>query len=302
LHSLDRNDVTNISHVMRPLEVDNHLGESPVWSVEEQALYWINCEQAPELHRWTYATQVHDNWDLPQRVGGVVLRSSGRVTIALGDGIYDFDTLESELTLRVASPLPEHVKLHECQCDRQGRLWVGSYDHHFTPTNRDAKGGALFHMQKNTLTPVVPGISVSNGLSFSPDGRVMYASDSPTRMVEAFDLDPATGGVSNRRPFVRLLDGEGFPDGATVDAEGGYWLAAVGAGALRRYRPDGTLDRVITLPFSNPTKPTFGGPELDVLYVTSTKLRMGLKAGEGNGGLYAVKPGVRGLPEPLLKE
>jgi L-arabinonolactonase len=292
----------NTSNVIRVLDADNYLGESAVWSVEEQALYWINCEQPCELHRWIYATQLHDKWDLPQRVGGVVLRARGRVIVALADGIYDFDTVAARLTLRVASPLPEHVKLHECQCDRQGRLWVGSFDHHFTPTNRDARGGALFRMDKSSLAPVIPGISVSNGLAFSPDGRVMYAADSPTRTVEAFDLDPTRGEISNRRIFVRLLDGEGFPDGATVDAEGGYWLAAVGASALRRYRPDGTLDRVITLPFSNPTKPAFGGPQLDVLYVTSTKLRMGPKAVEGNGGLYGVKAGVRGVPEALLKD
>jgi L-arabinonolactonase len=288
------------SSVTRVLDVDNHLGESPVWSVEEQALYWVNCERPPELHRWTYATQAHDKWLLPSRIGGLVLRSGAHVAVVLADGVYNFNPRDGALSLRVRSSLPEYVTLHECQCDRQGRLWVGAYDHHFTAANRDAREGAFFRMDGNVLTPVIPNISVSNGLAFSPDGQVMYATDSPTRVIEAYDLNDATGELSNRRPFVGLPPGEGFPDGATVDAEGGYWLAAVSVGALRRYRPDGSLDRVVSLPFSNPTKPAFGGPNLDVLFVTSTKLALGQKDNAGNGGLFALKVGVRGLPEPQL--
>jgi L-arabinonolactonase len=290
------------SEVTRVLNADNYLGEAPIWSVEEQALYWVNCEQAPELHRWAYSNRKHDHWTMPARVGGVVLRAKEQLAIVLADGIYNFNPTDGSLSLRMRSPLPEHVKLHECQCDRQGRLWVGSYDHHFTPATRDAKGGSFFRLDTERLTPVIPDISVANGLAFSPNGNVMYATDSPTRVIEAFDLDPVTGDLSNRRPFLRLPDGEGFADGATVDAEGGYWLATVGVGALRRYRPDGALDRVVSLPFSNPTKPAFGGPDLDVLFVTSTKLKLGVQQGEGNGGLYALKPGVQGLAEPLLAD
>jgi L-arabinonolactonase len=288
------------SGVIRVLDADNHLGESPIWSVAEQALYWVNCERPPELHRWAYATQAHDKWSLPSRIGGLVLRQGAGVAVVLADGVYDFNPGDGALSLRVRSPLPEYVTLHECQCDRQGRLWVGAYDHHYSATNRDAREGAFFRMDDDVLNPVIPGISVSNGLAFSPDGRIMYATDSPTRMIEAFDLNPQTGELAHRRPFVQLAQGEGFPDGATVDAEGAYWLAAVGVGALRCYRPDGSLDRVVSLPFSNPTKAAFGGPELDILFVTSTKLALGQKDNAGNGGLFALQVGVRGLPEPHL--
>jgi sugar lactone lactonase YvrE len=281
------------------LDAANYLGEAPIWSVTQQVLYWINCEQPPALHRWKPETQTHDHWPLPQRVGGVVLARAGHPVLALADGIYDFNPADGGLSLRARSPLPPYVKLHECQCDRQGRLWVGSYDHHFTPQHREAKAGAFLRLDGHELTPVIPGISVANALAFSPDGRTLYAADAPTRVVEAFDLDAATGSLSKRRPFVRLRDGEGFPDGATVDAEGGYWLAAVSAGALRRYWPDGTLDRVVSLPFSNPTKPAFGGADLDILFVTSTQLKIGAHH-PLNGGLFALKPGPRGVPEPLL--
>ena len=285
--------------ISRVLDADNYLGEAPIWSVAEQALYWINCEQPPALHRWKPETGVRDVWPMPARVGGVVLKRDAGVVVVLADGIYEFNPADGTLSLRCRSPLPQHVKLHECQCDRQGRLWVGSYDHQFSPSRRDAKGAAFFRWDKTGLTPLIPGISVANALAFSPDGHTLYAADAPTRRVEAFDLDVATGNLSNRRPFIHLGEDQGFPDGATVDAEGGYWLAAVGAGALRRYEPDGTLDRVVSLPFSNPTKPAFGGPGLDILFVTSTKLKIG--AGDPrNGGLFALRPGERGLPEPLL--
>jgi L-arabinonolactonase len=293
--------VTFTDNVTRVPDVDNYLGESPIWSVEDQALYWINCEQPPELHRWSYPTQAHDKWSLPMRVGGVALRGGAQVVLALADGIYDFDLKDGSLSRKARSPQPEHVKLHECQCDRQGRLWVGSFDHHFTPANRDSKDGAFFRLDQDHLTPVYRDVSVSNGLAFSPDGRLMYVADSATRKVEAFDLDTITGNLSGRRPFVELRQGEGFVDGAAVDAEGGYWLAAVGVGALRRYLPDGSLDRVVTLPFSNPTKPAFGGPDLDVLFVTSTKLAGLGSAGPANGGLYALRVGVRGVPESTVR-
>jgi L-arabinonolactonase len=281
------------------LNADNHLGETPVWSVSEQALYWINCEQPSALHRWDYVSADHRSWSLPSRIGGVALRRTGNPVVTLSDGIYDFDRKDGSVTLACRSPLPAYVGLHECQCDRQGRLWVGSYDHRFKPSDRGHRGAAYFRWDARGLVRVIEDISVANALAFSPDGRTLYAADAPTKLIEAFDLDPVTGQLSNRRPFVHLQDGEGFPDGATVDAEGGYWLAAVAAGALRRYLPDGSLDRIVPLPFSNPTKPAFGGPDLDILFVTSTKMKIRAESPQ-NGGLFAFRPGERGLPEPLI--
>jgi len=289
--------------VERVLDAGNHLGETPVWSAAEQALWWVNCEQPSALERWEPASGARRTWAMPRRVGGLALKAGGGLVVVLADGIYDFDAASGEVALRLPSPLPAHVALHETGVDRQGRLWIGAYDHHWSPANRTSRDGAISRLDPSGLTPIAPGISVANGLAFSPDGRILYVADSPSRRVEAFDLDPASGALSNRRPFLDLPPGEGHIDGATVDAEGGYWLAVVGVGQLRRYRPDGTLDRTIQLPFSNPTKPAFGGPGLDVIYVTSTRLPItqpGVAGAELNGGLYAVRAGVRGLEEPLL--
>ena len=285
--------------VTRVLDAGNHLGETPIWSAEEQALWWVNCEGPAELHRLAPDTGDHHVWPMPARIGGFVPRAGGGLLVALANGLYDFDAGTGALALRVAAGLPPHIKLHECHCDRQGRFWIGSYDHRF-PADRDARGGAFFRLDGDRLTPVVPGMTVANGLAFSPDGRTMYLADSPRRLVEAFDLDPASGELSARRPFVALTpDDAGHLDGATVDAEGGYWLAMVGGAELRRYGPDGTLDRRVPLPFSNPTKPAFGGADLATLYVTSTRLainpdRPGFDA---NGGLFALEPGERGVAE-----
>jgi L-arabinonolactonase len=240
---------------------------------------------------------------MPQRIGGFVHKAGGGLLLALADGVYDFDLDSEALTLRAPSPLPPHVRLHECGCDRQGRLWVGSFDHHF-PADRGAAGGAWFRLDGNVLTPVISGVSVSNGLAFSPDGRTLYCANTPSRSVEAFDLEPETGDLSNRRLFLTLAPGDGHIDGATVDAEGGYWLAVVATGTVRRYRPDGSLDQTIALPCSNPTKPTFGGADMETLYITSTKLviKDAAPGAATNGGLFAVLSGFSGNEDSLFMD
>jgi L-arabinonolactonase len=282
-------------------DVENYLGETPVWSVAEQALWWVNCEHEPELHRWFPEGGRHDLWPMPQRIGGFVLKAGGGVLVALADGLFDFIPETGALEFRAASPLPPQVALHECGCDRQGRLWIGGFDRNF-PADRSASGAAICRLDGDRLVPVIEGIAVANGLAFSPGGGTMYTANSPTRTVEAWDLDPASGDLSNRRVFIALKDGEGFVDGATVDAAGGYWLANVAGGALRRYRPDGTLDRTVPLGFTNPTKPAFGGADLKSLYITSTQMPMPsfIEPTLPNGPVYAIEPGETGLPDTLF--
>jgi sugar lactone lactonase YvrE len=280
-------------------DAGNHLGETPIWSVEEQALWWINCEHPAELYRWHPESGAHRCWPMPKRIGGFVPKASGGLLVALADGVYDFIPASGLLSLRAASPFPPHVNLHECHCDRHGRFWIGGFDTRY-PADRTAADAGYCRLDSDRLTIVVTGVHVANGLAFSPDGRTMYAVTTPTRQVDAFDLDPATGALSNRRPFVTLGEGEGFADGATVDSEGGYWMANVAAGALRRYWPEGTFDRLVALPFANPTKPAFGGPDLKRLYVTTTQMAMppaNFAGSMPNGPVYVLEPGETGVPE-----
>jgi L-arabinonolactonase len=287
-----------MSNITLALDAQNHLGETPIWSAREQALYWVNCEHPPQIHRLDPASGQHDSWEMPARVGGFAPKASGGLLVALASGLHDFAPDNAALNLRVATPLPDHVKLHECHCDRQGRFWIGAYDHHY-PADRDAAGGFWFRLDGDRLTPVIDQVTVANGLAFSPDGHTMYASKTKENAIEAFDLDPASGALSNRRLFCTVPREEGFCDGATVDSEGGYWLATVGHGLLRRYWPDGSLDRLVQMPCSNPTKLAFGGADLATLYVTSTQLVINPDApgNSRNGGLFAFKPGERGIAE-----
>ena len=281
-------------------DADNYLGETPIWSPAEQALWWVNVEQPPQLHRWEPASGAHRMWPMPARIGGFVPKAAGGLLVVQPDGVYDFDPETSELTLRAKSNMPPQVVLHECHCDRQGRLWVGAFDHGF-PAKWDSGEGFFFRLDGDRLTPVIDKITVANGLAFSPDGRTMYFTSVPGRQVEAVDLDPATGDVSNRRVFIELGP-NGYGDGATVDTQGGYWIALVGSGELRRYLPDGTLDRTINMPCSNPTKPGFGGADLATLYVTSTRMKINPNAAgnDANGAIFALEPGERGVPEVSL--
>jgi len=290
---------------LRSIPVANHLGETPIWSTTEQCLYWINCEQESELHRWSQKTDERNTWPMPERIGGVVLKRDGGAVVVLASGLYDFDFTSGKLALRVASPLPAHVKLHECTTDRQGRLWVGAYDHSFSAQNRNPAGASYFRLDGDQLIPEINGINVANGLAFSPDGKTLYAADSPSRKIFAYDLDPASGNLSNGREFLTLPPGVGFIDGATVDADHGYWLSLMYGNALHRYLPDGTLDQVVKLPFCSPTKAVFGGADLDTLFVTTTQMRVGADTPPGfdlNGPVYYFKTGFKGLEDVPLRD
>lgn len=294
-------DGASVLDVTCVVEAGNYLGETPFWSAAEQALYWINCEKPAEIHRWSPSSDQHSVWPMPKRVGGFVFKATGGLLVVLADGLYDFDPATGHLALRASTELPEHVSLHECQTDRQGRLWVGSFDHHY-PADRSTADGFLFQFNGKSLEAVIDKVTISNGLACSPDGTVLYAVNTRDNAVDAFDLDPVNGALSNPRRFFSVPREVGFCDGAAVDCEGGYWSAIVGSGTLRRYLPDGTLDRTIVLPFSNPTRPAFGGEDLGTLYVTSTQMAIKSDAPgyAANGGVFALRPGVAGMPETLF--
>lgn len=284
------------------LDIRNHLGETPAWSAAEQALYWVNCEEQPELLRWHPVSGEVRRWPMPERIGGFALKRDGGLLVVLARGLHDFDPASGNLALRVPSPLPEGVSLHESAVDPTGRFWVGAINEAVGPDNPAPGGGELFHLDGDKLVSVMDGISCANGLAFSPDGKALYFSDSLTRRLDKWEVDPATGRVGKCRTIAELGEDEGVIDGSTVDSEGGYWATLVFAGMLRRYLPDGTPDITVKLPFMNPTKPAFGGPELDTLYITTMSEG---DAGGGepgrDGGLFAFKPGFTGLPEPLVK-
>jgi sugar lactone lactonase YvrE len=183
------------------------------------------------------------------------------------------------------------VRMNEGGCDPQGRFYCGSMAYERTP-----RRGAMFRLDADaTVSQVLDGITISNGLDWSPDGGTAYHADTATRRVFAYDYDPLAG-LQDRRTFVEIPEGTGAPDGLTVDAGGGVWVALYGGRAVHRYRPDGTLDGVVELPVSHVTACTFGGPELDRLYITTSRENLPPGAEPAAGAVFTCVPGVGGRP------
>ena len=274
-------------------------GESPTWNAREAAWYWVDIP-ARRVWRLDHASGVARNWEAPEMVACVACADDGSLVAGMETGIYRLQLGEDgkvQATLLGAPPkseLGEGMRFNDGRCDRQGRFWSGTM---FMDMGAARAVGGLYSYsaQDGLVGPVVSNMLTQNGLAWSPDGRTMYLSDShpQVRTVWAFDYDIATGTPSNQRVFADLSKQKGRPDGAAVDAEGGYWSCANDAGLLQRFTPDGKLDREIALPMAKPSMCAFGGPELDVLLVTSIDPGTGGDA----GSVVLLKPGVKGVAE-----
>lgn len=282
-------------------DVRAEVGEGLLWDAEEAALFWVDIPKG-RLHRFDPATGAARHWDLGEPLGCAFLRRDGGALLALRSGLALFD-LETGRRTRLLAPEPERPanRPNDGTIGPGGRLWLGTMkaDPPAEPT------GAFYRIDPDrSCRRVLDGLYTTNGLAFAPDGRTLYLSDShpSVRRIWAFDHDPETGAIGDRRLLFDTRAVAGRPDGATVDAEGCYWMAGVGGWQLVRLTPKGRVDRIVPLPVERPSRPAFGGPGLDVLYVTS--IGIGLAPGSEPrqpwaGGLLAVHGlGVRGLPMP----
>ena len=276
------------------------LGEGALWDVADQKLYWVDIK-GRLVHRFDPVTGVDQQWAVAEDVGSLAVRTGSGLVLALRSGFHFFDPATG-ITSLVAAPESDRSenRFNDGKTDRQGRFWAGSmHDPETRPT------GALYRLDADlTCTRMTDGLICSNTLCWSPDGRTMYHADTPTRTVWAWDFDPDSGDIANRRVFVRVPEHEGAPDGATVDAEGFVWIAHWDGWRVTRYDPAGRVARVVPLPVQRATCPAFGGAQLDVLYVTSATV--GLSEGERArqpwaGGVLALDPGVHGLPEARFR-
>ncbi len=270
------------------------LGEGPVWCPRDQALYWVDIRE-PAIRRRT-ATGETTTWRMPEQVGSITLREQGGILVALQSALSSFDPATGQIT-KLADAPGHHpgLRFNDGKCDRQGRFWVGSM---FADT--PGTPGFLYRLDGTGCTKVLDGIAIPNSLCWSPDSRTMYFSDSPKRVIWAFPYDPTTGAIGERRVFA-TFPAPMVADGGTVDAEGYLWSANYGGWRVTRLAPDGTVDRVIPVPASNVTSCAFGGPGLATLYITTAwqNLSDAQRAQQpAAGALFAIDPGVRGLPEP----
>ncbi|AIB37320.1 MULTISPECIES: SMP-30/gluconolactonase/LRE family protein [Pseudomonas] len=283
------------------VDARNAVGECPVWVPGENALYWVDIPKGG-LQRWSAATGHVAAWTAPQMLACIARTDAGNWVAGMETGFFQLTphndgSLDTTLLAAVEHPRQD-MRLNDGRCDRQGRFWAGSM---VLNMGLNAAEGTLYRYTSGAAPHAqLDGFITLNGLAFSPDGRTMYASDSHplVQQIWAFDYDIDTGTPSNRRVFVDMHKHLGRPDGAAVDADGCYWICANDAGLIHRFSPDGRLDRSLTVPVKKPTMCAFGGSRLDTLFVTS--IRDDQSEQSLSGGVFALNPGVVGLPEPTF--
>jgi sugar lactone lactonase YvrE len=271
------------------------LGEGPVWDVKEQALYWVDIRR-PAVQRLDWRTRRVQSWPMPEMVGSLAVRESGGLLLALKSALCFFDPTSGALQ-RVSAPEADwpDMRFNDGKCDRQGRFWAGTMN----DVTREPQGTLYRLDAAHGCSPMQTGIRIPNSLCWSPDGRVMYFSDSLLRTIFAYPFESASGELGERREFA-VVEPPAIPDGATVDAQGFVWCAHYDGWRIVRFAPDGRIDRVVDLPVQRPTSVQFGGPGLDILFVTTAtqKLTPHERAAQPlAGALLALDAGVKGLPE-----
>ena len=279
------------------LDIRASLGECPIWSIDEQVLYWVDIN-APTLNRFDPKSGDNLAWTMPSSIGSFALREKGGFVAALRDGIWLVDRAGKLGDRMAAAPYdPSHHRFNDGRADRGGRFWAGTMNE-----RRDAASGALYSLDAYfTLTRVLEGMTISNGLAWSPDGKTLYHADTPARTINAYAFDIATGTVAGKREFARFNDETERPDGAAVDSEGFYWIAFYRGGKIVRLSPRGERVAEYPVPAMCPTMCAFGGADLRTLYVTTARQRR--EADElarlpQSGGIFAMQADVPGLPEP----
>ena len=277
----------------------NVLGEGALWCPIEQRLWWIDIS-SPTLWCWECRSARVQHWPLPKPPGSFALRKDGGFLFAFRNGLATISAPGAEPKWIEGLALGEE-RFNDGKTDRAGRFWAGTLDRKLA-----SPIGQLYRMETNssgkiTARAVDHGFTISNGIGWSPDDRAMYFTDTPSRRIYRYDFDAASGGISNRRVLVEAEPGHGGPDGMTVDAEGFVWSAQFDRWCVNRYAPDGRLERSVRLPVQRPTTCMFGGPRLATLFVTSARMDLseGALAEQPHaGGVFALEPGVHGLPEP----
>lgn len=286
-----------MSHVEHLLPVQNEIGESPIWVLEEQALYWADIEKA-HIYRYKPETGEQRCWDVEFPVTALGLRASGGWITATKRGLafWDQGQAAGQFIVDPVADLPD-VRFNDAVVDRQGRLWAGTLNE----ADLESPDGCLYRFDPDgSLHLMDTGFAVTNGITWSPDGTTLYVTDMFHRTIRAYDQDPKTGHIENCRVFVQVPEDTGLPDGLTVDSEGFVWIAFWNGWRVGRYGPDGHLEREIKLPVANVTRCTFGGKNLDELYINTAWYGLDPAQRQSQpwaGDLFRAKLDIRGLPE-----
>lgn len=278
------------------IPMQHELGEGPLW--HQDALYWVEIITG-QAYRHDFKTGQQDTWQVTKPLGGIFPCTDGKRWLVLaGDGFIFWEP-EHGTIQEIAMPEAERgsrSRFNDGAIDARGRFWSGTFD--------DDGQGTLYRLDPDlSLHAMDTGYHISNGIGWNLDNTVMYATDSPTHSIYAFDYDLATGSISNKRPFVTLDDDKHFPDGLKVDSAGYVWSAGYGSWHLWRFAPDGSLDRKIELPVERPTSLCFGGDDLKTIFVTSAWEHMDAEARAAQplaGNIFSLQVDVAGQPTRLF--
>lgn len=272
-----------------------------MWSVAEQALYWVDIE-GKKIHRFDWADKSQQTWTTPERVGCIALVDDRRVIAAMESGVFELSLLDAPNTgLKLLAPITHpqaNMRFNDGRCDRSGRFWVSTM---CMDMSLAAQVGAIYCLDEAGLSVArVEGLITPNGMAFSPDDKTLYLSDShpSVQKIWAFDFDLHKATLSNERDFVDMLPLPGRPDGAAVDAQGNYWICANDAGRVHCFNPQGQHVSSLEVPVSKPSMCAFGGPDLNILFVTSIQPAAAVgKESCLSGAVFSLQLDVSGLPE-----
>jgi len=282
------------------LDAKAGLGEGPVWDPVAACLYFVDIT-AGLVHRYDPETRSSRALPVCTMVGAVALSVAGDLLLAVRDGFIRPDPATG-LTRKIADVEADRPdqRMNDGKCDPCGRFWAGTM-----AIDERPGAGALYRLDADgRVHTMLEHVTISNGIDWSDDGRLMYYVDTPTGSIDVFDFDVSDGSIGNRRSVARVEAGAGWPDGLTLDAEGYLWVALWSGGAIRRYSPDGVLDRVVPVPVSHPTSCAFGGADFGDLYITTASCALTPEARLQQplaGGLFRCRPGVCGRPAHRFK-
>ena len=278
------------------IDCQNHHGEGIFWNSRERRVWWTDIHGCALW--WYDPSSGHSAaLSMPERVCCFSPRESGGLLLALAKSLAFFDP-ESGALDRFGRFEPDNAgsRLNDGRTDRQGRMIVGGMN--------EATGAADSSVIRvdpdRSIATIIQGVACANSTCFSADGNTMYFTDTPTRIIHAYDYEPQTGSLGGRRKHAILDEQPGLPDGSCIDAEGGVWNALWEGSRVIRIAPNGKVDRVVEIPVRKPTCCAFGGPDLETLFITTSRLMSSeaeLASEPQSGGLFSYDPGVRGIAD-----
>jgi sugar lactone lactonase YvrE len=280
------------------LQTEAVLGEGPVWDQSRRCLWWVDIEQR-QLRFFDPATGVDRSWDVGHRIGFAQPTSKGDLVIGTQCGLMRFEPATGVATpiLDPEDHLPEN-RFNDAKCDPAGRLWAGTMG-----VSEAAGLGSVYRIDKSwRIDRMIQGVTVSNGLAWAADGNTMFYIDSPTRRVDAFDFNPGTGDIANRRTAIEVVNG--FPDGMCIDNAGNLWVALWGGWGVACFDPR-TRSQIakVEVPVEAVTSCCFGGQNLEELFITTASRDLDIAGHRQQplaGSIFVVRPGISGPVPPVF--